>query len=111
MGAGTFMDRKEPFVEPSARSPFLNAPSRQLQPAEKRVPKTQQLQPEERSLSDTVTSNTDVTVIQPLILDERIQFSQTSQRVYLSCVFLFPWANSKWKGASLCPTPFKGDFM
>ncbi|ROL51843.1 hypothetical protein DPX16_19362 [Anabarilius grahami] len=37
------MDRKEPLVEPSARGPFLNALSRQLQPAEKRVPNTQQL--------------------------------------------------------------------
>ncbi|ROL54988.1 hypothetical protein DPX16_5017 [Anabarilius grahami] len=71
-GAATFMDRKEPFFEPSARSPFLNAPSRQLQPDEKRIPKTQQLhipqQPEEHSLSDAVTSNTDVTVIQQHIL-------------------------------------------
>ncbi|KAK9977046.1 hypothetical protein ABG768_018867 [Culter alburnus] len=37
------MDRKEPFVEPSARCPFLNVLSQQLQPAEKRVPNTQQL--------------------------------------------------------------------
>ncbi|ROL45832.1 Immunoglobulin kappa variable 4-1 [Anabarilius grahami] len=43
MEAAVLMDRKEPLVEPSARGPFPNALSRQLQPAEKRVPNTQQL--------------------------------------------------------------------
>ncbi|ROL53002.1 hypothetical protein DPX16_7944 [Anabarilius grahami] len=56
----------------SSRPCFLNALSRRLQHAEKHIPKTQQLhipqQPEKRSLSDAVTSNTNVTVIQQLIL-------------------------------------------
>ncbi|ROL47503.1 hypothetical protein DPX16_13218 [Anabarilius grahami] len=43
MEAAALMDRKEPLVELSAHSPFLNALSRQLQPAERRVPNTQQL--------------------------------------------------------------------
>ncbi|ROL43580.1 hypothetical protein DPX16_13511 [Anabarilius grahami] len=43
MEAAVLMDRKELLVEPSSRSPFLNALSRQLQPTEKRVPNTQQL--------------------------------------------------------------------
>lgn len=72
MGAAAFMDRKELLVEPSAHDPFLNALSRQLQPAEKRVPKTPAAphpqQPEEHSLPDAMTSNTDVIVIQQFIL-------------------------------------------
>ncbi|ROJ13822.1 hypothetical protein DPX16_19697 [Anabarilius grahami] len=43
MEGAALMDRKEPLVEPSARGPFLNALSRQLQPAERRVTNTQQL--------------------------------------------------------------------
>ncbi|ROL50232.1 hypothetical protein DPX16_19036 [Anabarilius grahami] len=88
MGAAAFMDRKEPLAEPSARGSFLNALSRQLQPAEKHVPKTTTAphtqQPEERSLSDAMTSNTDVIVIQPLILPLILVSPREAEREYNS---------------------------